>query len=136
MLEFDLHVRRSHTFTFERKKERKEREHQSGSQSHILIEMLLLMMGSRNTRSIDICMRDEKSQLDLTSFTAFGLVIKYSNSDVELIMNINQWQSISISPKDFQFSFEKRKFLVFLLVVDEEFFFSCEASEREKDVGI
>jgi hypothetical protein len=45
-------------------KKKRERAHQSGSLSHILIEMLLVMMGSQNTRSIDICMRDEESQLD------------------------------------------------------------------------
>ena len=40
------------------------REHQSESKSHILIEMLLVMIGLRNSRSIDIRMRDNKSQLD------------------------------------------------------------------------
>jgi len=55
--------RRCNTFTFKEQKKR-ESAHQSGSLSHILIEMLLVMMGSQNTRSIDICMRDEESQLD------------------------------------------------------------------------
>ncbi len=63
MLEFDLYVKGVITPLFLSKIER-EREHQSESLSHILIEMLLVMIGSRNSRSIDICMRDKKSQLD------------------------------------------------------------------------
>jgi len=61
MLEFDLYVGGVITPLFLSKKESiKVRE----SLSHILIEMLLVMIGSQNTGSIDICMRDEKSQLD------------------------------------------------------------------------
>jgi hypothetical protein len=36
------------------------REHQSESKFHILIEMLEVMIGSQNSRSIDIRMRNKK----------------------------------------------------------------------------
>jgi hypothetical protein len=67
MLEFDLcmHVGVIAPLFLSARARARERDHQSESQSRVLIEMLLAMMGSRNSRSIDTRTRDDESQLDV-----------------------------------------------------------------------
>ena len=65
MLEFDLSMHVGVITPLFLSAREGERDHQSESQSRVLIEMLLAMMGSRTCRSIDTRTRDDESQLDV-----------------------------------------------------------------------